>query len=402
VSNLITNLVILGIVSILNIPINQPFIPCFEATPGFYKTVETKPIKFLSKNDLKGYAFDSRYRPKDEILVGFLTSSHKLLGPFEQNAFYIGMNDFSTGFSQGLAPVKKNGLWGYVDHNGNVKIDFQFLYANIFQNNFAVVETSDGCKYIDKDGNFVFDKTFDDACMFDRDVALVMKDDLYGFINSSGDLICDYEYTNLEFPTFSEAPTSNEIMVLYKNDLCGYVRVTSDSVTPLTDFKYYKLRPYTNSSEHEFVKAIKKGDEYVEFILGFMDDEFKEIFSYTESDYQFVDELYDGLHHFATAEGFHGFMDENFNTVIKPKFHYAKTFSHGLCIVENLEQSGLIDISGNFVLDFQDVPIKTFSVDGNDLILRSDTQNNGITATIKNYFTDGISKIDANTLVWTD
>lgn len=42
-------------------------------------------------------------------------------------------------FSEDLAAVKKNGKWGYIDHEGNVVIDFQYDYAWIFNEGYAIV-----------------------------------------------------------------------------------------------------------------------------------------------------------------------------------------------------------------------------------------------------------------------
>lgn len=397
---MIKNLAIVAIVTILNIPSNHPFIPRLRQTPDFFNSEKTRPVEFLSKFDIKKYILDSNYKIKSDNPVGFLTDSKKLLGPFEDNKFYIGMHDYSTGFSEGLAPVKNKGYWGYIDEDGNKIVDFSFDSATIFKNGLAVVSQNGEYRYINKNGEFLFDKSFENAFLFDRNVALVKNNGLYGFLDSNGQLICDYKYDNLDFPKYSISPTSNEIMVLYKDDLCAYVSVNSSEIAPLTDFKYYKLYPYTRSSELEFVKSIKKGSEYVDFVHGFMDEDFKEVFSYTESEYQFVNPLYDQLHHFATIDGFHGFMDENFNVVIEAKFHYAKTFSHGLCIVENLEQFGLIDKKGNFILDFQDTPLKSFEVNEGDLILHSNKQNNDISATIKDYFKNGFPKINSKDLIW--
>lgn len=42
-------------------------------------------------------------------------------------------------FSEGLAPVKQNGKWGYIDTEGNVVIPFQYEMAYIFREGLAVV-----------------------------------------------------------------------------------------------------------------------------------------------------------------------------------------------------------------------------------------------------------------------
>ena len=42
-------------------------------------------------------------------------------------------------FSEGLVPVKKDRLWGYMDSNGNIVIDFKYTDARPFENGYAIV-----------------------------------------------------------------------------------------------------------------------------------------------------------------------------------------------------------------------------------------------------------------------
>lgn len=45
----------------------------------------------------------------------------------------------AKGFSEGLAAVKKNGKWGFIDETGKVVIDFKYDYAGSFNEGFSVV-----------------------------------------------------------------------------------------------------------------------------------------------------------------------------------------------------------------------------------------------------------------------
>lgn len=56
-------------------------------------------------------------------------------------------------FSEGLAAVKKNGLWGYIDEKGNVVLDFKYLIAHSFSEEKAVVLTQES--NLDKNGRKV-------------------------------------------------------------------------------------------------------------------------------------------------------------------------------------------------------------------------------------------------------
>ncbi len=50
--------------------------------------------------------------------------------------------EFENGlkFSEGLAPICKNGKWGYIDTKGNLVIDYQFDNAFYFTEERAIVQ----------------------------------------------------------------------------------------------------------------------------------------------------------------------------------------------------------------------------------------------------------------------
>lgn len=55
-----------------------------------------------------------------------------------------------------MAAVKKNGLWGFVDHDGNLNINIEYLAVKRFKYGMALAITK--CKYgviIDKKGNWL-------------------------------------------------------------------------------------------------------------------------------------------------------------------------------------------------------------------------------------------------------
>lgn len=51
-------------------------------------------------------------------------------------------------FSEGLAPVKLNGKYGYINRKGSVVIDFKYNSADSFKNGLAKVKTQNGEGYI--------------------------------------------------------------------------------------------------------------------------------------------------------------------------------------------------------------------------------------------------------------
>jgi len=63
----------------------------------------------------------------------------------------------ARGFSEGLAPVSQNGLWGFIDRTGSIVITPQYSEAHEFQNGFAAVRSVRTGKFglIDRSGHLV-------------------------------------------------------------------------------------------------------------------------------------------------------------------------------------------------------------------------------------------------------
>lgn len=82
-------------------------------------------------------------------------------------------------FSDGLAAVQQNGNIGFIDHNGNVVIDFDFPYHGnplsdfLFRHGVCVVANNEGkCGVIDKTGAWIIQPEWDYVSAFE-DYAIV-------------------------------------------------------------------------------------------------------------------------------------------------------------------------------------------------------------------------------------
>ena len=64
------------------------------------------------------------------------------------------MYDFAGDFSEGLAEVKLNGKYGFIDKTGKEIIPIKFDYTSGFKNGRAGVKLEGKWGYIDKQGNF--------------------------------------------------------------------------------------------------------------------------------------------------------------------------------------------------------------------------------------------------------
>lgn len=85
-------------------------------------------------------------------------------------------------FADGWAAVKKEGKWGFIDTEANVKIDFQFEDALSFGQHLAAVKKGDRWGFISLEGKLVIEPIFLEARSFSKGSAPVRTGDGWRFI----------------------------------------------------------------------------------------------------------------------------------------------------------------------------------------------------------------------------
>lgn len=71
-------------------------------------------------------------------------------------------------FSDGMAWVKQNGKYGFVDKTGKVVITIQYDYAGSFSGGLASVMQNGKSGFIDKKGEIVIPIQYDNAWFFQK------------------------------------------------------------------------------------------------------------------------------------------------------------------------------------------------------------------------------------------
>lgn len=90
-------------------------------------------------------------------------------------------------FTDGLAPVKLNGRYFYVDEKGNVALPVVHGVASVFSEGRAVVVADDGkCGYIDTKGTTVVPALYEYAEEFSEGLARVELNGKFGYIDANG------------------------------------------------------------------------------------------------------------------------------------------------------------------------------------------------------------------------
>lgn len=81
----------------------------------------------------------------------------------------------ARGFQHGLAAVRLNGLWGFIEPSGDIAIRPAFLAVGDFYGERAEAASNEGVGVIDREGAFTIPPRFDRAIPFTNDVALVTE-----------------------------------------------------------------------------------------------------------------------------------------------------------------------------------------------------------------------------------
>jgi len=118
-------------------------------------------------------------KQEDEVVRGFVNTKGEVFIP----------DDFEicSGFSDGLALIRQNGLYGYIDAGYSVVIPPRFQSAGDFGEGRAYAET-DGEKYIiDKSGNIISKVEYPFGTFSDG-FAVFSSDGLYGYVGVDGNV----------------------------------------------------------------------------------------------------------------------------------------------------------------------------------------------------------------------
>lgn len=122
-----------------------------------------------------------------------------------------------------IASVKKNGKWGVIDKSGKVIVDFKYDNGIVFNDGVAAVEENGKYGYIDMNGKEIIEPQYDDANIFNKDIALVSKNGNYYLIDKGNKRVSS-ETWNFQSTFITDL---NPDIVFYKqNGKWGMAKIT--------------------------------------------------------------------------------------------------------------------------------------------------------------------------------
>ena len=98
-------------------------------------------------------------------------------------------------FKDGVAAVKQDAKWGYIDYNGNYFIDPQFDHAKDFENGVGIVREKGIYKYVNSNKEiFPANKEYEALKEFSNGFARIRQGKLWGYINQSGQIVIPAQF----------------------------------------------------------------------------------------------------------------------------------------------------------------------------------------------------------------
>lgn len=346
-------------------------------------------------------------------------------GEFSYSEIIKPKYDNARTFSEGLAAVKKDGKWGYIDEDENLVIDFKYDRAHSFSENKAVVaikkiEDSWNGEYknvniywgiIDRDDNytplvwddgekfhdsfFIEDYEFyeDDSesdQLYHNGMVILSRFDDPGryMFDSKGKLALPYSH-----PT--HAPTEGIVAThaiepgyvdlkgneLFKDKNFAQTRPFNQGLAPVS-FYDNDGNPYWTlmDTNGKLLNNIKFNNFIVKNVYSdyqvFGDNSLlsmsnfdgkwgsvnKEGKTIIPFKYEKLSVFNEGLNSFK-RDGKYGFLDIYGNEVIKPQFDDASLFSNGIAVARQGENAYIIDKEGKKIEGTENVPKDSYFVE---------------------------------------
>ena len=164
---------------------------------------------------------DGTYTRKDVKLLKYAGKYHLTVKGEDRGSFDGA--DILT--DDGLIAVCVNGKWGYVNFEGEMKIEPQFMKARSFSNGLAAVFNGENWGFINKDGQLAIDYQFLDVDYFDKNrncmVALYVEEEKTVDIKeeiTDGEVLKEtrHEYAKTKDDGTTEITGTKRVVVKYK------------------------------------------------------------------------------------------------------------------------------------------------------------------------------------------
>ena len=243
-------------------------------------------------------------------------------------------------FHEGLAHVKLDGKWGFIDTNGKEIIPCKYDGVESFHEGLAYVTLNGKYGFIDTKGKEVIPCRYDDAYSYSEGLASVGFNGKWGYIDTKGKEVipCKYDWGGIfhEGLAFVAIKGGLNLFKCFFGSKFGVINTKGELIVP---------------GKWKGISSFSMGLARVELNQkwGFIDTKGKEIIPYK---YDYADEFFEGLA-VVRLNGKWGFIDTKGKEVIPCKYDWAYSFSECLARVELNGKWGFIDRKGKEVIPYK-------------------------------------------------
>ncbi|MCA9458740.1 MAG: WG repeat-containing protein [Nitrospira sp.] len=243
-------------------------------------------------------------------------------------------------FTEGFAPVEKERNSFFIDTRGQrvSKPSFKpLMIVSEFSEGMVNVKVGNKWGYINAQGTIVIQPRFDFAHSFSEGLAAVRIEDSYGFIDRKGQLVIKPQFSSVGSHGFREGRVA---VILPGESKYAFIDKTGKVIVPPISFWPWPFQNgITGFGNREQDGLINKDGQII--ATGFL-------LSAGGSDRG------EGLYVAMKPGGqFWGFIDEAGNWVLEPRFYYLSGPREGLAVAKTDESSryGLINRKGDWIIN---------------------------------------------------
>ena len=164
---------------------------------------QSNMIYYLDKKGLE--VFNTKAKEGSKCFKGFIIIKDNNNRCYYVNKKGIAIStktwDDAGEFMEGLASVKENGKWGFIDTLGKKVIDTKYDIVSNFSKGAAMVKLNDGFFIINKKGEAIGNAKYEAGGNPANGTFPVQKDKLAGLIDSKGNTIIDLKYNSIMYMT---------------------------------------------------------------------------------------------------------------------------------------------------------------------------------------------------------
>lgn len=157
----------------------------YENTQEYMKESIDNFVEFAKSSsgyECSFYEYDGMYKARSDGKIGYI----KDFPISEKDKDEIFRYEDGHSFVDGLAAVKINGKWGYINKHCNIKIDCIYDDVYSFSEGYAFVKSNRKWAFIDKNGKLQTPFIYDEVRSFSDGMAAVRIGDWWGYVNKYG------------------------------------------------------------------------------------------------------------------------------------------------------------------------------------------------------------------------